>query len=79
MKTLIINTVYENHRKSLITFWANKNSLKMLKMKFLKKWLAVNPIVLPDRSILIERKLVENAKNENETFLIILNNVDQVA
>ena len=36
-------------------------------------------IVVPDRSILIERKLVENAKNENETFLIILNNVDQVA
>ena len=36
-------------------------------------------IVLPDSSILIERKLVENAKNENETFLVILNNVDQVA
>ena len=74
-------TVCENYRKSLIqhcerselTFWVDKSSLKMPKMANLaifKKPKVCGLTLLPDRSILIGQKLVENAKirNENETF-----------
>ena len=79
-------TVFENHRKSLIqhniasygatfTFWVAKNSLKMPKMVILASFWKpedCGQTVLPDRSLFLGQKLLENAKIEkNATFCVI--------
>ena len=77
-------TEIENHRKkshstlrakrAMFTFWVDKNSLKMPKMvdfwRVFEKFKACGQTVLPDRTILIGQKMVENVKieNSNETF-----------
>ena len=66
------NTVFENHRKSLIQHCELPSHFEWTKIN--KKWSilasflnieACGQTVLPDRSIFIEQKLVQNAKIEN--------------
>ena len=60
------STVFENHRKSLIQHCERSEllSLKTPKAASLFKPEACGQTVLPDRSILIRQKLLENAKNK---------------
>ena len=85
-------TVFENHRKSLIstlrakrarlTFWVDKSSSKMPKTANLVSFWkpeACGQTVLPDRSLLIGQKLVEmlKFKNRNATFWVIFKHCDK--
>ena len=64
-------------KRATFTFWVDKSWLKMPKMIYWKPE-AFDQKVLPDKSLLIEQKLMENAKIENlnweshyETFWVI--------
>ena len=88
---IIFITVFENHRKSLIQhcerselrlhFWVAKSSLKMPKMVHLASFWKpedCGQTVLPDMSLLIGQKLVENAKNSNVTFWALFKQFEMV-
>ena len=76
---ILVFTVFENQRKSLIqhcerselTFFSEQKFIKTGQFGKFLKIKACGQTVLPDMSILIEQKSLVNAKKYNETFLRI--------
>ena len=82
-KSKYVHAVWKSQKKShltmrakraMLTFWIDKNKLKMPKIvhfgEFLKIW-SLRSTLLPDRSVLIGQKLEENAKIKKLWALVL--------